>query len=89
MISFFFRNHSWVSFSGFSEAYNEVFVTEVEKYAEFVGGKYTVVCWLHFFRFVTYVLFALVFPVANGSVPEDKEEVAGSEDSQEIESGVF
>ena len=82
---FVFRNDSWVSFSG----YNEVFLTEVEKYAELVGGKYTVVCWLHFIRFAAYVLFALVFSLANGSVPEDKEEVAGSEDSQEIESGVF
>ena len=40
MFPFFDRNHSWVSFSGFSEAYNEVFASEVEKYAESVRGKY-------------------------------------------------
>ena len=41
-----FRNHSWVSFSGFSEAYNEVFSQEVEKFREFVSdisGKHNLV----------------------------------------------
>lgn len=50
---FFFRIHSWVSFSGFSEAYNEVFSSEVEKYAELVGGNYTQL-------FLTPILFDLL-----------------------------
>lgn len=37
---FFFRNYSWVLFSGFLEVYNEVFFSEVEKYVELVGGNY-------------------------------------------------
>lgn len=51
--TFFFRIHSWVSFSGFSEAYNEVFSSEVEKYAELVGGNYTQL-------FLTPILFDLL-----------------------------
>ncbi|XP_068734584.1 uncharacterized protein [Montipora capricornis] len=31
-------NHCWVSFSGFSEAYNEAFVNNIEKYRAMVGG---------------------------------------------------
>jgi hypothetical protein len=36
---FCFSNHSWVSFSGFSEAYNDVYEVEIEKYASVFSNQ--------------------------------------------------
>lgn len=39
-------NHSWVSFSGFSESYNEVYFKEIDRFSNTLSGKQIFNCYL-------------------------------------------
>lgn len=47
---FLFSNHCWVSFSGFTEAYNVVYADEIQKYGQVIGSLYVCEFVIYFSR---------------------------------------